>query len=304
MDFTSRQLRAFLLVAQHRSFSRAAEALYITPSGLSVLIRELETQLGFRLFDRTTRHVGLTSYGSELLGEVRHSLNRIDTTVSRIGRSAVEASLSLSVGAPLPIAANILPEAIKEFRSIRPDLRIRVFDVVGGDLTRLVEEGKLDMSLGAFFKPSPRIRRAPLFRFSLMVIRPDNDPELRRASTTWSALKGQPLISLAPGNLLQPLIDKHLARAGVCGPRIAEFNYLHTLIAMVEAGEGIAVIPSFALPAFRNRRVAISKLINPVVNLDFSRVSLRGKKLPPGADDFTFFLQGYIARWAGRAGIL
>ena len=73
---------------------------------------------------------------------------------------------------------------------------------------------------------------------------------------------------------------------------------------MVEAGEGIAVIPSFALPAFRNRRVAISKLINPVVNLDFSRVSLRGKKLPPGADDFTFFLQGYIARWAGRAGIL
>src|SRR5271167_979992 len=50
MDFTSRQFRAFLLVAQHRSFSRAAEALYITPSGLSVLIRELETQLGFRLF--------------------------------------------------------------------------------------------------------------------------------------------------------------------------------------------------------------------------------------------------------------
>jgi len=44
MDFTSRQFRAFLLVAQHRSFSRAAEALYITPSGLSVLIRELELQ--------------------------------------------------------------------------------------------------------------------------------------------------------------------------------------------------------------------------------------------------------------------
>ena len=304
MDFTSRQFRGFSLVAQHRSFSRAAEALYITPSGLSVLIRELETQLGFRLFDRTTRHVGLTSSGSELLGVVRQSLEKLDAAVSRVGQSAAEASHLLSVGAPPLVAANILPEAIKEFRSNRPDLRIRLFDVGGEALTRLVEEGKLDMSLGAFFKPSPRIRRAPLFRFSLIVIRPDNDPELRRASTTWSALKGQPLISLAPGNLLQPLIDKHLARAGVCGPRIAEFNYLHTLIAMVEAGEGLAVIPSFALPAFRNRRVVMSKLINPVVNLDFSRVSLRGKKLPPGADDFTFFLQGYIARWAGRAGIL
>ena len=92
MDFTSRQFRAFLLVAQHRSFSRAAEALYITPSGLSVLIRELETQLGFRLFDRTTRHVGLTSYGIELLGVVRESLEKVDGTISRIGRSAAEAA--------------------------------------------------------------------------------------------------------------------------------------------------------------------------------------------------------------------
>jgi hypothetical protein len=67
MEFTSLQLRAFLLVLHYRSFSRAAEALYITPSGLSVLIRELESQLGFRLFDRTTRHVGLTSCGDELI---------------------------------------------------------------------------------------------------------------------------------------------------------------------------------------------------------------------------------------------
>ena len=61
MEFSSRQLRGFHLVAQHRSFSRAAEAMFITPSGLSVLIRELEHQLGFRLFDRTTRSVELTA---------------------------------------------------------------------------------------------------------------------------------------------------------------------------------------------------------------------------------------------------
>jgi LysR family transcriptional regulator, carnitine catabolism transcriptional activator len=55
MEFTSRQLRAFQLAAQHHSFTRAAEALFITVSGLSVLIRELKNQLGYRLFDRTTR---------------------------------------------------------------------------------------------------------------------------------------------------------------------------------------------------------------------------------------------------------
>jgi DNA-binding transcriptional LysR family regulator len=271
---------------------------------LSVLIRELESQLGFRLFDRTTRHVGLTNYGSELLGVVRQSLEKLDAAVSRVGRSATEASHSLSVGAPPLIAANLLPEAIKEFRNHRPDLHIRVFDIGGEALTKLVEEGKLDMSLGAFFHTALGIRRTPLFRFSLMVIRPDNDLALRRTSTTWSALKGEPMISLVPENVIQQFIDKHLARAGVSAHRSGEFNYLDTMIAMVEAGEGIAVIPSFVLPACRNRKVVMSRLINPVVTVDFSRISPRGKKLPLGADDFTAFLKNYIARWAGRSGIL
>src|SRR5215831_10159638 len=83
IDFTSRQLRAFLLVAQHRSFSRAAGALFITPSGLSILIRELENLLGVRLFDRTTRHVGLTASGIELLAAVRRNLQELDGAMSR-----------------------------------------------------------------------------------------------------------------------------------------------------------------------------------------------------------------------------
>jgi LysR family transcriptional regulator, carnitine catabolism transcriptional activator len=304
MEFTSRQFRAFLLVAQHRSFSRAAEALYITPSGLSVLIRELESQLGFRLFNRTTRHVGLTSHGSELLGAVQQSLATLDTTVSRVGRMATESHMSLSVGAPPLIAANVLPEVIKEFRNHRPNMRIQVFDVEGDALTQMVETGKLDMSIGGFFKPTSGIRRTPLFRFSLMAIRPDVDPALRRTSTTWSALKGERLISLAPDRLVQQFIDKHLAQMGVVLHPSAVFNYLDTQIAMVEAGEGIAIIPSFVLPACRNRKVILSRLINPVVNLDFSWISNRGKKLHAGAGDFTSFLKTYIARWAGRAGIL
>ena len=102
------------------------------------------------------------------------------------------------------------------------------------------------------------------------------------------------MVSLVPSSVVQQFIV----------PRRAVFNYLDTMIAMVDAGEGMAVIPSFVLPACRNRKVAMSKLTNPVVNVDFSRISLRGEKLPPGADDFTSFLQSYIARWAGRAGIL
>jgi LysR family carnitine catabolism transcriptional activator len=73
---------------------------------------------------------------------------------------------------------------------------------------------------------------------------------------------------------------------------------------MVEPGEGMAIVALFVISACRNRKVAMSKLINPLVNLDFSRISLHGRRLPSGSEEFTSFLEGYIARWAGRAGIL
>jgi LysR family carnitine catabolism transcriptional activator len=303
MDFTSRQLRAFLLVAQHRSFTRAAEALYITPSGLSVLIRELENQLGFRLFDRTTRQVSLTAYGNELLATTRRNLEELDGAMSSIGQTANDAGQSLSVGAPALVAANILPQAIKEFRSQRPKVRIQLFD---SDLTTLwqrVQAGDLDMAVGSFAR-APGIRRIPFFRFSLMLIGPDKHPAVRRASATWSTLEGERLISLRAASPVQQLIDRHLARARVTPKVVMVLNALDTQIAMVEAGEGIAVIPSFGLPACRNRRVVMIRLVNPVATLDFHQIRNRGRKLPPAAEEFTSFLQNYIARWAGRAGVL
>src|SRR6187551_569592 len=79
ITFSSRQLRAFVLVAHHRSFTRAADALFITPSGLSLLIRELETQLGFRLFDRTTRQVTPTAQGEAWAPVVRRAVDELRT---------------------------------------------------------------------------------------------------------------------------------------------------------------------------------------------------------------------------------
>ena len=304
IDFTSRQLRAFLLVAQHRSFSRAAGALFITPSGLSVLIRELELQLGVRLFDRTTRHVALTASGTEFLAVAQRNLQELDVAMSRIGRSATETDLSLSLGAPPLWAASVLPQAIKEFRSRHPDLRVQLFD---GDTTTVmqkVEAGTLDVGLGIFFKHLPGIRRIPLFRFSLMVIRADDGHTSRRATIAWSALKDEKLISLQASLPLQQFLDKHLARAGVVHQPSLVVNYLNTQIAMVEAGEGVAIIPSFGVPACRNRGIVMSRLINPVVHLDFLQIRRGGRRLPPVAEDFTSFLQRYIARWAGPSGVL
>ena len=302
VDFTSRQLRAFLLVAQHHNFTRAAEALFITPSGLSVLIRELENQLGFRLFDRTTRHVALTAHGSQLLAVARRSLEEIDGATSRIAQTAKEASDTLSVGAGLLHAANILPRAIGEFRSRRPDVRIQLFDADMPTIVQRIKAGVLDIAFG-FLESAPGVVRTRFFRFPLMAIHPENGTAPRRSSMTWSALKGERLILQAPPAPLRKLIDQHLALAGLDSQSAMALNRLDTLIAMVEAGEGTGVVPSSALPVCRHRHVVMTRLVNPTVLVDFYQIRNRGRKLSPAAEEFSTFLQGYIARWAGRAGV-
>src|SRR5262249_20493016 len=152
-----------------------------------VLIRELEGRVGFRLFDRTTRHVELTTHGRQLLSVIQRSLEELDAAIASIGRSANRSHQSISLGTTPLVAANILPPAMHEFRKQRPDVRIQLFDADLPTLIKMVEAGKLDMSLG-IFKAMAGVRREPFFRFSLMVARPAKDGTAPRATTTWSAL--------------------------------------------------------------------------------------------------------------------
>jgi DNA-binding transcriptional LysR family regulator len=302
MDFSSRQLRAFLLVAQHQNFTRAAEALRITPPGLSVLVRQFEQQLGFRLFDRTTRHVALTREGKELLPAVQRGVEELESAMSRAGARVKNASQVLSIGAGHLVAAYILPQAIKEFRSRRPELRITVLDDDPVGTLQRVRAGSLDMGVGSFARRASGVRHTLFFRFALMVIRPESESAPRRASTTWSALSGESLI-LPSLEAVRSLIEKHLAQAGVSAQSTMVLNHLDTIVGMVEAGQGTAIVPSYAQPACQHRRVVMSRLTNPTVPIDFFQIRSRGRKLPAVAEEFATFLQGYIARWAGRAGL-
>lgn len=302
MDFTSRQLRAFVLTAQHQSFSRAAEALFITPSGLSLLIREFENQLGFRLFDRTTRHVALTTSGEQLLAVVRRDLANIDTAMSSLAQKALKGSHTISVGVGLMLASNMLPQAMAEFHSRRPDVRVELYDADLTTILQKVRAGQIDMGFGSFDKASG-VRRTPFFQFSLMLVRSGHSQPGHRGSLPWSALRNEKLILQAPPAPIWRVIDQQLARVGVSSKSAILLNRLHTIISMVEAGHGSSIIPSSALPVCRYRNVAMLRLVNPTVSVDFYQIRNRGRKLSPTADDFAKFLQQYIARWAGRTGI-
>lgn len=304
MNVTSRQLKGFLLVARHRSFSRAAEQMFMTQSGLSVLMREIEKQLGFRLFDRTTRHVELTEHGTQFFAVAQDQVRNFEAVVSRIRKSATETSRWLSVGAPPMTAAHILPEVIAHFAADRQNFRVRLHDTDLPRIAGMVKSGELDLGLGMFVKPTPGLARIPLFRFSLVVVR-SADAKLPRArARRWSDLSGQTFIGLPPDNPIQQLVAKHLSRVGHRQPADLVVNYHETLIGLVEAHAGVAIMPSTVLPACRNRRVVIEPLIDPVVHLDLYEIRHRGRVLPLEAQQFTDFLKIHIASWAGRDGAL
>jgi LysR family carnitine catabolism transcriptional activator len=304
LNFTAKQLRAFQLVAQHRSFSRAAAALFITPAGLSILIRQLEAQLGARLFDRTTRQVSLTTSGAKLIDVVQRTLHDVEDAVSEVGRAEARKDASFSIGALPLVAQKMLAPAIKEFRLSRPGFRFQLFDGDSTAIMQKVDTGELDMGMGVFFKHMPGVRRVPLFRFFLTVIQLSDGFEPPLTTTKWSALKGTNLIALPASLPLQNFINKNLARAGVEQPPSLVVNYLTTQIGMVEAGEGAAIIPSYWNIDRSNRGLPMSRLVNPVAHLDFCQIRHSGRRLPKVAEEFTAFLRQYISARAGKAGAL
>src|SRR4051812_3134048 len=169
MNITTRQLKAFVLTARHQSFSRAAEELFITQSGMSVLVRELETQLGFRLFERTTRKVTLTEPGSKFLPVADRSLRDLETAALYLSREAATAGDRLAIGAPPFPAAELLPQAISAFATLHPKLHIQLIDAEGARLMEMVQSGKVDVALSASLQESPGLIKLPLARFALML---------------------------------------------------------------------------------------------------------------------------------------
>lgn len=305
MEFTSRQLRAFHLVADHRSFARAAQSLFITPSGLSVLIRELERQLGYRLFDRTTRQVELTRHGADLLDATRRNLQELEEAMARVGRSARGKQQTVSLGTTPLVAANVLPQAMREYRRRRPELRVRLFDADQNAVLEQLQAGQLDIGVG-LFKSVPGVRRVPLFRFSLALIRGGRGGRggAGGGDVPWSALTGETLINLDATSPHQQVIDRQLGKSRVRAEVGCVANLLETQVALVEANEGVAVIPSFGLALCTQRDIVMSRLVAPVVTMEFHQITQRGRSLPEGADEFMTFLKSYIAGWAARLGVI
>ena len=276
MNLSTRQLRAFLHVARAGNFTRAAERAHMTQAGLSILVREVERQLGAQLFERTTRAVLLTEAGRRLALVAESVLAQLDDATRELDALGQRARQTLRVAATPLVSSHLLPQVLARLRDSHPGVTVQLIDTSLENVQNLVDSGGADVGLGFFFRTAQGLLRRPVAEFPLMRLMAAPQPPAALGRTNWSTLRNLPLITLPGDNPIQRVIDAQLDRLGTTPPSVTSVSFLATQISMVEAGFGAAVLPTFAVAACRRHRVRMDLLGEPRVKLGFYRISRRG----------------------------
>lgn len=300
MSVSSRQLHAFVELCRVQSFVKVSERIHLSPSGLSMLVKELEEQVGARLFDRTTRSLSLTEAGRRLQPVAERIVNELLDVGESIHGTESALHARIDIAATPMISASLLPNIIQGFRRSHPKLSIHLSDVDVATVRSRVSEGEADIGLGFFVKPAVGLLRQPVCRFRLMRVGPASGAVAGRGgvvrSQAWSALVNTNLVGLPNDNPIQALIELHLSAIGKAHENRPQVNLLGTLIGMVEAGIGHAIVPSFALDECLRRGLDVA-MLEPAVYLDLFVVSRRGAAAKPAVADFTTVLKQAAARF-------
>jgi DNA-binding transcriptional LysR family regulator len=313
MNLSQRQIRAFLAIARLQSFTRAAEQLHITQAGLSSMLRDVEAQLDCRLFDRTTRAVSLTPAGRAFVPVATRVLAELDGAAAALGRLSESRQQTLSVGATPLVASCLLPAACEAFSRTHPGVMVEVHDLDRAQIQDRVQEAQIDVGYGVFLQAASGIRRQPLLKTDLVLVSRKATQVTKTAKTTrtpkaaasrtprgvaWRDLDGVALVCLPIDNPIQQLVDSHLTAIGRGNEPRRAFNHLHTVLAMVEAGAGSAILPSFVAAAASRYALNLVPLADPLVSLEFFEITKKGGEVMPATQAFS---QCVVAAMAQRA---
>jgi DNA-binding transcriptional LysR family regulator len=238
-----RALEYFVAVADERHFTRAAARMHVSQSGLSATIRSLETELHAALFERTTRRVRLTTAGSALLPDARRAL-----AAARAGADAVDAVQGLqrgtvAVGVMQEMGLVDLPRTLAQFQRRYPGIELRIRQASASELHQLLVEGALDLAVVSPPEPATEhLVAVDLFHTPMVLACRSDDRYANRKTVGAGDLTGRSLIGYPRGWAMRGLADRMMRRSGMQLDINLEVNDTPTLLDLVEAGLGVALI--------------------------------------------------------------
>ncbi|MEN5179818.1 LysR family transcriptional regulator [Comamonas sp. 4034] len=235
-----RQLSCFKEVANHRSFSRAAQALSMSQPALSSAIRELENLLGTPLFDRSTHHVRMTPAGEAVRPQVEWMINNFVQGVQDLQQLLKYQADTVRVSC-IPSAIHLLAPWLAIWQKENPMVDLQLQDLRNEDLLHSVANGGSDIGLGLEFTVPSTVDTQFVTEDEVMAVMPASHRLAKMPELRWTDLNDEPLVILSRGSTYEMIVSV-LEQQGVGISHTETLTYTESLYALVRSGLRIGLI--------------------------------------------------------------
>lgn len=292
INFDLNDLQAFRAVAELGSFRKAAEAVSISQPALSRRIDKLEEALGVRLFERTTRSVTLTTIGRVFASSAEQLLDDLDVALLGIRDISSSRLGHVTIACVPSVAYYFLTKVIANYRRRFPRIRVRLLDASANEVLGAVISGEADFGVSFMGSQEPEIEFKLLLQDRFVAACRRDHPLASKKRVTWSELYEHEYVSVdkTSGNRL--LLDQALSAVTPSAPSVCETRHVTTMLGLVEAGLGVAAVPSMAMPGENHPILTSVPLVEPVVKRRVGIVRRRGRQLTPAAQEFHQMMVG------------
>ena len=292
MDF--RQLEAFVNVVRYKSFSRAADASFLTQPTVSAHISSLEKELGIVLIDRCGKESLPTAAGRVLYDYAVDLLNTRERAEREVCARAREIEGTLTIQASGTPAEYILPELAAEFHALHPGIRFYIEESDSAGAADNIREGKGELGfIGCYDTKELNIRRICQSRCVLLA---PNLPEYRRmgdadGNLDFGRLAGKGFLFRETGSATRSAFEEACRKKGVEITQTAAFSSIGAVKRAVAAGLGVSVLPELAVTG-EEKGVLVFPITDPSFDRAFYMVKRRKVSLSPLAACFESFVSG------------
>jgi DNA-binding transcriptional LysR family regulator len=283
MNVGLRQLRAFLAVAKYGSFSRAAEEVAVSQSAVSFAVQQLENELGLRLLDRTTRQVRMTAVGETLAASGARLLGELDALLKELRDTGQRRRGRVVLACVPSVARGLMPGCVEHCAKKWPDISFVIEDIAARDVIARVERGDAEFGISGGDIDASELHVEDLVR-DRFVLACRRDDELTKSETVaWAKLADRRLVMLNNTSGSRPQILDTLMKAGVQAQISLELAQPSSVLAMVEAKLGVAVVPQLVAPIRNHPTLTTRELVKPSVSRTIFLLKRRDRSLSPAA---------------------
>jgi LysR family transcriptional regulator, hydrogen peroxide-inducible genes activator len=286
------QLRYFLAVARFASFTRAAEHEHVAQPSLSQQIRKLEDELGVRLFDRLGRRIRLTDFGAHFQERARRALEEVEGARQEVAHLMGLRQGTVWVGVIPTIAPYLLPQTLAAFAKAYPSIAVSLKEDLTLPLLSQLTAGDLDLALMSLPVKGQDLIAEELFTENMALAVPKRHRLWRRRRPVGiGEVAEEPFLLLKDGHCFRDDVLRICQRSRMNPHVVFEAGQFDTLMAMVEAGAGVTLIPEMAIRHFRRSNVGLLHFRPPQPTRTIGVVRSRGKLLTPAARAFLELLR-------------